>query len=375
MVKRNDRWSALSMKERAEVFKIGIDNGITDRNTIINLYENGGEKEPLYYDNTPIEPAVVKAFKSQEDYNRFLGEKGAKAVREGTNRVAQNIFKGLQYVPVVGDGIDVADMTASLQEGNITKAVSLAGLALLPNALENAGKAVIRPFKNYKRISRMKESFTGVPHRATYQDGHVTMDDNFHKYNGTIWTTDSPELARQYAEGNGKVFKVLVEPDKLKMLETPTPNKKEYFPWGHLPYRLNGDKIEFTDYELKESQIFDSIEDGLAFSKTVNNPNRTPEGVRKALEKSLTAKIGGTTTDDIVNQSYINGFDGVNFYGIYDGYRMIDGNPVDVINNESVYNPHVPHLVLPENKSKWSLLFKDLNDLTILKNGGKLLTK
>ena len=69
-----DRWSALSMKERAEVFKIGIDNGITDRNTIINLYENGGTKEPLYYDNTPIEPAVVKAFDSNEDYNRYYGE-------------------------------------------------------------------------------------------------------------------------------------------------------------------------------------------------------------------------------------------------------------------------------------------------------------
>jgi hypothetical protein len=42
MVNKNDRWSALSMSERAEVFKIGVKNGIK-RKTIIDVYNSFGE--------------------------------------------------------------------------------------------------------------------------------------------------------------------------------------------------------------------------------------------------------------------------------------------------------------------------------------------
>ena len=147
MAKNKDRWSALSMKERAEVFKIGIDNGITDRNTIINLYENGGTKEPLYYDNTPIEPAVVKAFDSNEDYNRYYGERFGKQIAKKRDKVANSIVRALEYTPFVGDGIDAANTIASINEGDYSKAAVLAGLALLPNAIE-------KPLKGAKKIGR-----------------------------------------------------------------------------------------------------------------------------------------------------------------------------------------------------------------------------
>lgn len=128
----------------------------------INKFKTGGPTEPLYYDDTYIEPAVVKAFKSQEDYNRFLGEKGARIVREGTNRVAQNIFNGLQYTPIIGDAIDVADITVSIERGDISKAAVLAGTALIPNALEKPVRAIgkgIRNLRIYNRYSKDAERF------------------------------------------------------------------------------------------------------------------------------------------------------------------------------------------------------------------------
>ena len=76
-------------------------------------------------------------------------------------------------------------------------------------------------------------------------------------------------------------------------------------------------------------------------------------------------------TDDIVDASAKEGFSGVNFYGIQDGPSAYKGYLVDIPVDESVYNPHTPHWILPNNKSKWSLLFKDLNELKIKKHGGK----
>lgn len=165
MARNNDRWSALSMSERADLIKLYVENGITNIGDIrkhYNSFDEGGTIEPLYYDDTYIEPAVVKAFKSQEDYNRFLGEKGARTVREGTNRVAQKIFKGLQYTPVVGDSIDIADAAISVGEGNYKKAGILAGMALLPNALEKPVKALgkgIRNLRVYNRYTKDAERF------------------------------------------------------------------------------------------------------------------------------------------------------------------------------------------------------------------------
>ena len=85
-----DRWSQLSMQQRADLIKLYVESGITNIGSMkkdYNSFDGGGPVEPLYYDDTRIEPAVVKAFKSNEDYNRFLGKKGARAVRRGTNKV------------------------------------------------------------------------------------------------------------------------------------------------------------------------------------------------------------------------------------------------------------------------------------------------
>lgn len=120
-----------------------------------NSFDDGGSldtpttEEPIYYDDTYIEPAVVKAFKNQKDYNRYLGEKGARTVREGTNKIADTIAKGLRFTPVVGDVMDGVEAYEEAKTGNLTKAGVLAGLTLLPNAVEKPIKAVSKPLKRY----------------------------------------------------------------------------------------------------------------------------------------------------------------------------------------------------------------------------------
>ena len=65
-----DKWSALSLKDRAALIDIYVKSGITDLEEIrkdYNSFGDGGDTEPLYYDDTYIEPAVVKAFNSTEE--------------------------------------------------------------------------------------------------------------------------------------------------------------------------------------------------------------------------------------------------------------------------------------------------------------------
>lgn len=182
----NDRWSALSMKDRAALIDIYVKSGITDLGEIRNDYNSFGEggdvreitsaeaaainktlnksqymlavgdspDDPAYLSTDVLEPAVVKAFKSQEEYNRYKGRKGAEAVRRGINKAANTISEGLRYTPVVGDVMDGLEAYEEAKTGNLTKAGVLAGLALLPNALEKPVKAVGKGLKNLRLYNR-----------------------------------------------------------------------------------------------------------------------------------------------------------------------------------------------------------------------------
>lgn len=190
MIKNKDRWSALSMQQRADLIKLYVNNGITSLDNIkkdYNSFDDGGDTESLYYDDTFIEPAVVKAFQSQEDYNRFLGEKGARAVREGTNRVAQTIFKGLQYTPIIGDAIDISDAVISAKDGDYKKAVILTGLTLIPNTLEKTIKALGKGVKNLKIYNRYTKDANRFRDAVNYSlDKYVKRADLLNKnYGGT----------------------------------------------------------------------------------------------------------------------------------------------------------------------------------------------
>lgn len=240
MNKVNDKWSALSMKDRAELINIYVKAGITDLGEIrkdYNSFDKGGSTEPIYYDDTYIEPARVKAFKSQEDYNRFLGEKGAKIVRKGTNKVASTISEGLKYTPIIGDVMDGLEAYEEAKTGNLTKAGVLAGLTLLPNALEAPVRAVGKGVKNLKLYNRyikdlkrfeepveyalkgMEENYDVLksyfPEMNTVEDARRTM-------NTTVSTKFKPiEVLRnkkggEYNPNTGEIWLNVYSPTRIK---------------------------------------------------------------------------------------------------------------------------------------------------------------
>lgn len=103
--------------------------------------------DPAYLSTDYLEPAVVKAFNSEEEYNRYYGELFGKHVAKKRDKVANNIMHALEYAPFVGDGVDIASAIASINEGDYSQAAVLAGLALLPNVIE-------KPLKGAKKIGR-----------------------------------------------------------------------------------------------------------------------------------------------------------------------------------------------------------------------------
>ena len=62
----------------------------TNKIRINNIFsgEEDQDNTVYYYYDTPIEASVVKAFNSQEDYNRYYGEQFGKKVAEGMNNAA-----------------------------------------------------------------------------------------------------------------------------------------------------------------------------------------------------------------------------------------------------------------------------------------------
>lgn len=202
-----------------------------------NSFGDGGDTEPLYYDDTYIEPAVVKAFNSTKEYNRYQGRKGAEAVRRGMNKAANTIADGLRYTPVVGDVMDGLEAYEEAKTGNLTKAGVLAGLTLLPNALEKPVKAVGKGLKNLRLYNRyvkdvkrfeepvqfaikgMEENYdllkSNFPEMNTVEDARRTM-------NTTVSTRFKPleaiknKTLGDYAFDNGEIWLNAYAPIRLK---------------------------------------------------------------------------------------------------------------------------------------------------------------
>ena len=124
--------------------------------------EENQDNNIVYYDNTPIETPIVKAFNSEEDYNRYYGEQFGKKVTKGTNNIAQSIFEGLKYTPLIGDVLDAENAAIDAYNGNYKEALTLAGMALIPNVIEKPIKGIKRGVKNlltYKKYASQPERF------------------------------------------------------------------------------------------------------------------------------------------------------------------------------------------------------------------------
>ena len=72
---------------------------------------------PAYLSTDVLEPAVVKAFNSTEDYNRYQGEKFGKQIVDNRDKLANKtghlIWDVLQFHPWIGTALDAAEIAFS----------------------------------------------------------------------------------------------------------------------------------------------------------------------------------------------------------------------------------------------------------------------
>ena len=99
----------------------------------VNKFNNGGSSDPIYYDT--MEPSVVKAFKSNEDYNRYYGEQFGKQVVNNRDKIANKlgtlVYDVAQFHPILGTALDIADVvTAKEREDALHSAMSTDGRVL-----------------------------------------------------------------------------------------------------------------------------------------------------------------------------------------------------------------------------------------------------
>lgn len=154
-------WDSLSMADRTNYIKLGLDNGISDLKAVrdaYNKYADGGNSKqgyiredlqnPISFDNEgnltdqvtgekgmlklPEVIVTPKRYSSAFDgsYNNF---------REGLNAFSGGAF---DYIPVIGDALDVSDVANDIYKKDYTTAALGLGLLAVPNVVEKPLKKI-----------------------------------------------------------------------------------------------------------------------------------------------------------------------------------------------------------------------------------------
>lgn len=137
MVKTKNGWSALSMQERADFSNIAVRNGIRDRKSIIQLYNathesnsfSGEENHPTEVQQG-LQNGTIKAIKKDDGTYAYIRQE--KPIEDLTQSIAE--------WTAAGDLMDAGIAIDAVRKGDLKQAALLAGLALIPNALENTVK-------------------------------------------------------------------------------------------------------------------------------------------------------------------------------------------------------------------------------------------
>lgn len=192
---------------------------------------------------------------------------------------------------------------------------------------------------NAIRIKNMKMGYTGVP---------GNFEENFPKYTGRIWLTDNIDLANHFAirppKPKGKIFKVFYEPAKNNVASAPKYDHLVH--WKYLPY-------DFVDNRFITNSNFN-----------INNIKFKTENI--PIIKNNTVN----TADDVVNKVFNSDYNILELPNIYEGVSMgfINSKPTyfnTLKNTDIILKENTPHVILPINKNKWSLLFKDIDKLLV----------
>lgn len=177
--RNKDKWDSLSMKEKSDMMKVAVQQGIYNLSDIRKAYneyaEGGDENQPYtpFLNETPMQ-AAMRQIQSPEaraaywnaTHPQTTNETPIVAQPDGTfrretrniplNTAGEAAKTALEFTPVVGDVMFAGDVADEARQGNYGTAAAMAGMALLPNVVEKPLKAMginkelmTKMFRNY----------------------------------------------------------------------------------------------------------------------------------------------------------------------------------------------------------------------------------
>lgn len=270
MVKNKDRWSALSMSERADLIKLYVGNGVTSLNAIkkdYNSFDDGGPTremtpseatdlnktlnqsqymlavgdspdDPAYLSTDYLEPAVVKAFNSEEEYNRYQGEKFGEYVSNEISKAGTKlapILVGTAVAPWAISG-GIAAYTNPITKSIIDLAGSIDGIKNA--ASKNGVRKTIRLTKEGNIKGAIKSGIGDVFDIA----GGVGLAGDLYKYGKGASKRLAEAVLRigDQAHIPSVVKKQIINKDALNYILNPYANPNLAY---NLPYRYSGNSV------------------------------------------------------------------------------------------------------------------------------------
>ena len=127
MGNKKDKWSQLSMQQRADLIKLYIQNSVNDLKTIRNDYNSfsGEENHPVEV-RQGLQNGTIKAIQKEDGTYTYIRQE----------QPIEDLTQSIAEWTTAGDLIDAGLAVDAARKGNYKEAVTLAGLALVPNAAE-----------------------------------------------------------------------------------------------------------------------------------------------------------------------------------------------------------------------------------------------
>lgn len=297
-----------------------------------------------YINQTPIWPSINSS-KEMKSYGEFLEELKTSNPEEYNRIMEASAQSGTSEISkpwIDSDG----NMRRSTNVGaGFVSGTDPIGSIYVENAVLNKPIGyLINRFGKYLKLLTLNKTYTGVPDKVV-NGTNKSMVDLFPNYKGTVWTTNNIDYARTFDGPERTVFKVFGSNKGL--MDTPIPDKGNFFGWQTLPFKL--EKFKVVKSPTKQYKRYLSKVDDTGKEYTKIGSVELPDYVNE-----LDFKPIGVRTDDVVNWSKDLGYNGVKFHKVHDGtiwkYDLLVDEPIE----EIVYNSGKDLIKVPLEVSDWN---------------------
>lgn len=298
----------------------------------------------VYTDQTPIW-SLIKPSKGIKSYREFLEELKTSNPEEYNRLMESSVQPETSEVskPWIDADGNVRRST-NVGAGFVSGTGPIESIYVENAVLNKPIGYLMNRFGKYLKLLTLNKTYTGVPDKIV-NGTNKSMVELFPSYKGTVWTTNNIDYARTFDGPERVVFKVFGSNKSL--MDTPIPDKGNFFGWQTLPFKL--EKFKVVKGPTKQYKRYLSKVDDTGKEYTEIGSVELPDYVNQ-----LDFKPIGVRTDDVVNWSKDLGYNGVKFHKIHDGTIWKYELPVDEPIDEIVYNSVKDLIKVPLQTSDWN---------------------